>query len=219
VPSPTGTDDGLAVLRRHGLTSRVPAITRRLETRRGAARDAVPVFGPAGSPVVVVGSNRMAVDAAAQAARARGYVVDVVAEPITGDAARAGRAIARRLQGGDRGVRHAVVAGGEPTVRVVAGGRGGRAQHLALAAATDVQRMPAVVLAAGTDGVDGPTDAAGACVDGDTTARAAALGMDVEASLTATDAYPLLARLGALVRTGSTGTNVTDVVVALRTAW
>jgi hydroxypyruvate reductase len=111
------------------------------------------------------------------------------------------------------------VAGGEPTVRVVAGGRGGRAQHLALAAATDVQRMPAVVLAAGTDGVDGPTDAAGACVDGDTTARAAALGMDVEASLTATDAYPLLARLGALVRTGSTGTNVTDVVVALRTAW
>jgi hydroxypyruvate reductase len=79
--------------------------------------------------------------------------------------------------------------------------------------------MPAVVLAAGTDGIDGPTDAAGACVDGDTATRAAALGMDVAASLAATDAYPLLARLGALVRTGPTGTNVTDVVVALRTAW
>jgi hydroxypyruvate reductase len=90
---------------------------------------------------------------------------------------------------------------------------------LALAAATEVQGTSAVLLAAGTDGVDGPTDAAGACVDGGTVDRAAALGMDIDAALAATNTHPLLERLQALVHTGPTGTNVTDLVVALRTAW
>jgi hydroxypyruvate reductase len=90
---------------------------------------------------------------------------------------------------------------------------------LALAAATEVQGTSAVLLAAGTDGVDGPTDAAGACVDGGTVDRAAALGMDIDAALAATDAHPFLERLQALLHTGPTGTNVTDLVVALRTAW
>jgi len=219
VPNPSRADDALAVLARHGLTERVPAITRRLETMRGESARVAARFGAAGTPVVVVGSNRTAVEAAAQAARARGYEVDVVAEPIAGDAASAGRALARRLRAGDRRTHRALVAGGEPTVRVVPGGRGGRAQHLALAAATEVQGTSAVLLAAGTDGIDGPTDAAGACVDGGTVIRAAALGVDVGAVLAATDAHPLLERLQALVRTGPTGTNVTDLVVALRTAW
>jgi glycerate-2-kinase len=219
VPNPSGADDALAVLARHGLAERVPAITRRLETMRAGPAPAASRFGAAGTPVVVVGGNRTAVDAAAQAARARGYDVDVVAEPIAGDAASAGRALARRLRAGERGKRRALVAGGEPTVRVVPGGRGGRAQHLALAAATEVQGTSAVLLAAGTDGVDGPTDAAGACVDGGTVDRAAALGMDIDAALAATNTHPLLERLQALVHTGPTGTNVTDLVVALRTAW
>jgi glycerate-2-kinase len=142
-----------------------------------------------------------------------------VAGPVLGEAAGAGRALARRLRARERGRGCALVAGGEPTVRVVPGGRGGRAQQLALAAATELRGMSAVLLAAGTDGVDGPTDAAGACVDGTTAGQAAALGADVEAALAATDAHPLLDRLGALVRTGPTGTNVTDLVVALRNAW
>src|SRR6185369_9294374 len=112
----------------------------------------------------------------------------------------------------------ALVAGGETTVRV-AGGRGGRCQHLALAAAIDLAGTPAVLLAAGTDGVDGPTDAAGACVDGETVARARAAGWDVGEALALTDSHPLLAHTGDLVRTGPTGTNVADVVVALRGAW
>jgi hydroxypyruvate reductase len=76
----------------------------------------------------------------------------------------------------------------------------------------------AVLLAAGTDGVDGPTDAAGACVDGETVARARRAGLDPEAALAATDSHTLLASAGDLVVTGPTGTNVADVVVALRPA-
>src|SRR5439155_498038 len=75
---------------------------------------------------------------------------------------------------------------------------------------------PAVLLAAGTDGVDGPTDAAGACVDGETAGRARARGLDPAAALARTDSHPLLDAAGDLVRTGPTGTNVADVVVTLR---
>jgi len=96
------------------------------------------------------------------------------------------------------------------------GGVGGRSQHLALAAAIELAGSSAVLLAAGTDGVDGPTDAAGACVDGGTTARARAAGLDAEAALAATDSHRLLAATGDLVQTGPTGTNVADLVVALR---
>ena len=112
----------------------------------------------------------------------------------------------------------AVIAGGETTVRAVPGGCGGRSQHLALAAAVVLDGHDGVVLAAGTDGVDGPTDAAGACVDGSTVTRARACGFDVGAALAVTDSHPVLAATGDLVRTGPTGTNVADLVVALRPA-
>jgi len=167
---------------------------------------------------VLVGGNGDARAAAASAAAARGYVVEHLDVPIAGDAAAAGRMLATRLLAAPAAARVAVVAGGEPTVRVVAGGRGGRAQQLALAAADVLAGSNAVLLAAGTDGVDGPTDAAGACVDGETVARASRCGLSVARALAATDSHPVLAATGDLVRTGPTGTNVADVVVALRAA-
>ena len=103
-------------------------------------------------------------------------------------------------------------------MRVVRGGRGGRSQHLALTAALALVGRPGIVLAAGTDGIDGSTDVAGACVDGETVARARARGFDAVAALAATDSNPLLAASGDLLRTGPTGTNVADLVVALRPA-
>lgn len=167
---------------------------------------------------VVVGGNRDAVAAAAREATARGYEVAVDAAPFTGDAASIGRRLASRLQQGPRDRPFAIVAGGETTVRVARGGRGGRSQHLALAAAIMLAGAPGVLLAAGTDGIDGPTDAAGACVDGGTVARAAARGFDAAWALACTDSNTVLAETGDLLPGGATGTNVADVVVALRNA-
>jgi glycerate 2-kinase len=217
---PTTFADAMAVLARHLAPRDVPpGIVSHLA--RGAAGELADTVKP-GDPLlarvrtVVVGDNRTAVAAAAEAATARGYAVDVVAEPVTGDAAEAGRTLARRALALPPG--GALVAGGETTVRV-RGGSGGRAQHLALAAAVELAGSPVVLLAAGTDGVDGPTDAAGACVDGETMARARAAGADPAEALAATDSHGLLARTGDLVHTGPTGTNVADVVVTLRPAW
>jgi glycerate-2-kinase len=221
VADPTTWADAAAVLDRHLAPEVASAV--RAHVARGAAGEVEDTPKP-GDPAfarahaVLVGGNRDAVAAAARTAGARGYETIVIAEPIEGEAAVAGRALAARLQAAPRDRPVAVVAGGETTVRVVGGGRGGRSQHLALAAALALDGEAGVLLAAGTDGVDGPTDAAGACVDGRTVARARARGLDPAAALVATDSHALLDATGDLVRTGPTGTNVADVVVALRGA-
>jgi len=221
VADPTTFEDALAVLDRFALRARVPpAVVRHLEAGgRGEAPETVKPGDPllSRSRTIVVGNNKTAVEAARRAAEALGYTAAVL-PPLTGDAAEAGRAIVARLRALPGGGAAAVVAGAEPTVRVMRGGRGGRAQHLALAAALALGDLRAVVLAAGTDGVDGPTDAAGALVDAGLVARATAAGVDLRAALDRTDSHPALDALGALVRTGPTGTNVSDLVVALRVA-
>ncbi|HZP42645.1 MAG TPA: DUF4147 domain-containing protein [Candidatus Binatia bacterium] len=222
VPDPSTFADALAALDASVDPAGVPPRVR-AHLVRGAA-GAVPETPKPGdgafarAHTVVVGGNRDAVAAAAAAVRERGWDVDVVPEPLLGPAEAAGPALAARLLVRSRDRAVAVVAGGETTVRAVAGGRGGRCQQLALAAAAVVAGTPAVLLAAGTDGVDGPTDAAGALVDGGTLARAAAAGRDAGRALATTDAYSVLAAAGDLLRTGPTGTNVGDLVVALRPA-
>ena len=101
-------------------------------------------------------------------------------------------------------------------MHLTGGGRGGRNQELALAAAPGIAGIPgAAVFSVGSDGTDGPTDAAGGYVDGDTLAELEAHGLDVSAVLRENDAYPALERTGGLIMTGATGTNVNDVAVAL----
>jgi glycerate-2-kinase len=218
VADPTTFADALAALVRHGVTP-PPDVAAHLA--RGAAGVVAETAKP-GDPRVervrttIVGRNADAVAAAAAAARERGYAVTVVGEPLRGDAALVGDVLAEALRSRlDRGP-VAIVAGGETTVRARPGGVGGRSQHLALAAAIGLDGGPGVLLAAGTDGVDGPTDAAGACVDGGTAGRARAAGFDPDGALHATDSHRVLAATGDLVVTGPTGTNVADVVVALR---
>jgi glycerate-2-kinase len=218
----TTYDDALCVLHRWLAPEAVPPRVRaRLES--GAA-GALPETVKPGDPLLartrleVLADNRTAVAAAAEAARRAAFEPLVLPEPLVGDAAAAGRHVAARLMEGPSGRAVAVIAGGETTVRAVPGGRGGRSQHLALAAAVALDGHDGVVLAAGTDGTDGPTDAAGACVDGGTARRARASGFDVNAALAATDSHPVLAATGDLVRTGPSGTNVADLVVALRPA-
>jgi len=112
-----------------------------------------------------------------------------------------------------------MIAGGETTVNVHGDGKGGRNQEFALAAAGELAGEGEIaVLAAGTDGVDGPTDSAGAYADGTTLARASSLGLDPGAHLSRNDAYPFFEALGDLVVTGPTGTNVADLVIGLATA-
>jgi hydroxypyruvate reductase len=109
-----------------------------------------------------------------------------------------------------------IVAAGETTVTVRGPGTGGRCQEFGLALAERLGALPGtVVLAAGSDGTDGPTDAAGVVVDSTTTARARARGLDGRAALAANDAYPFFAALGDLIRTGPTGTNLMDLYVGL----
>jgi glycerate-2-kinase len=110
-----------------------------------------------------------------------------------------------------------LVAGGETVVTVKGSGRGGRSQELALSAALAIERRRDVaLLAAGTDGADGPTDAAGAFVDGDTVARGRRAGLDAAEALAANDSHSFFRREGGLIRTGATGTNVMDLALVLR---
>jgi hydroxypyruvate reductase len=110
-----------------------------------------------------------------------------------------------------------ILGGGEPTVVVRGNGKGGRAQELVLAAAREIDGAKNIVLlSAGTDGTDGPTDAAGALADHETMARARALGLDADAFLENNDAYPFFRALNDLVMTGPTNTNVNDLMIVLR---
>lgn len=169
----------------------------------------------------VIGSVRAAVDAAARAAQERGYTPLILTTLLNCEAREAGRflaSIARTVRsvGQPLSAPCAILCGGETIVTVTGGGKGGRNQELALSAAIELAGVADVVLASvGTDGTDGPTDAAGGIVDGDTTARMAAQGIDAHAALAQNDAYPALAASGDLLITGPTGANVNDVTLLL----
>jgi glycerate-2-kinase len=182
---------------------------------RHLARDDDPPPTAATGAVVELASNATAVDAAIAAARAEGW--EVRREPsLWGDAEAAGRALATTLRGLRPVVPTLLVAGGETTVNVRGHGRGGRNQTLALAAMLELDGARGTTLVTlATDGEDGPTDAAGAVVDGGSLARARALGLDPAAHLRDDDAYPVFDALGDLLRIGPTGTNVCDLVLAL----
>ena len=165
----------------------------------------------------LVGSLDDALDAAVHAAAARGLDAARAARRLEGDAEAAARRICHELAVGDADL---VVHGGETVVRLPDGaGRGGRCQHLALAAAQAIAgHAEFLVLAAGSDGRDGASEDAGAIVDGGTLARARDAGFEPAAALAAADSGSLLEATGDLVHTGPTGTNVGDIVLALRLA-
>jgi hydroxypyruvate reductase len=164
----------------------------------------------------VVGGRRHAMTGAAREAARRGYRVLTIDEPIVGEAREAGPAFVARGQtlAAPFAGPVCIVASGETTVRVVGRGRGGRNQELVLAGARAIAESDreCVLVSAGTDGVDGPTDAAGALADPTTAARARQQGIgEIQAYLDDNDAWRFFDRLGDLVRTGPTHTNVGDV--------
>lgn len=166
---------------------------------------------------VLAGSRRDAMDGAALEAQQLGYIVQRIHPPTLGDAAAAGRAFVEAAQGivARVGRPACIIGSGETTVTLEGKiGIGGRNQELALAAALAMARSGDVALASvGTDGIDGPTTAAGAIADATTIARAQARGLDASAALARHDSHPLFQALGDLVVTGPTGTNVGDLQV------
>ena len=165
----------------------------------------------------IIGSNRLALAAAGRRARELGYRTLVLASGIQGETreiARVHAAIAREIAVTGHPVKPpaCIITGGEPTVTLRGGGLGGRNQEFALAAAIDIAGLKDVVIfSAGTDGTDGPTDAAGAVADGSTLRR----NPDARRYLENNDSYHYFHPLGALVITGPTHTNVMDVQIVL----
>jgi glycerate 2-kinase len=216
-PDPTTYQDALNVLARYDALDAAPTITRHLRAGACGERPETPKPGdPALASVqnTIIGSNGMAVQAAARHAEEMGFAVQVAPAPAVGEARELGAAlgeIARNLprSGG-------YIVGGETTVTVRGGGRGGRNQEVALAAALAIDGIPDVVVASfATDGIDGPTDAAGALVTDETCARARETCLDLPGYLDNNDSYSCLRALDALLFTGATGTNVNDLAFVL----
>jgi hydroxypyruvate reductase len=221
-PDPTTATEIRSILETHGLLGKTPGTVRATldqviaGTAPETAKPGDPIFRRVSSRIIT--SNAMALDRAAIAAEEHGYLVRRLEGVFQGEAAAQGAMIASALVEAPRPGPLALLAGGETTVALgSAFGLGGRCQELALAAAQVLVASagPAAVLAAGTDGRDGPTDAAGALVDDSTWLRIAAAGIDPAEALRRHDAYPALDAATALIRTGPTGTNVMDVVVGL----
>lgn len=219
-PDPTTYRDAVRCLRRYGLWSSAPRAVRRHLTRglqghlTETPKPGAQLFGKVRHEII--GNNATALRALSAAARSAGWRT-VLLPPFTGDA-RAGGAnlarLAKRILMRQRPVPKpcCLIAGGETTVTVRGSGKGGRAQELALAAAKAVAGLRGVFVAAvATDGTDGPTDAAGAVVSGETWVDAKRIGFDVQAALNDNDSYRALNRLNCHIRMGPTATNVNDL--------
>ena len=220
-PDPSTFLDAAGVLDRYGIRDKVPAAVRaRIDQGVAGAIDETPKPGDrlfARVRITVVGGNRLALDAAARHARQLGFRTLVLSSTIAGETreiARMHAAIAREAAECGRPVKPpaCIITGGETTVTLRGDGLGGRNQEFALAAALDIAGLDnVVVFSAGTDGTDGPTDAAGAIADGDTLSRKP----DARRYLDANDSYHYFEALGDLVITGPTNTNVADVRILL----
>lgn len=179
---------------------------------------------------ILVGNNTQACEAVANTASEMGCEPRIITTSLRGEAREQGQRIAQELfssprssaDGSEVGVRQVLIYGGETTVTIRGTGKGGRNQELALSAAIELERMGAAedpremyIVAIGTDGTDGPTDAAGAIARSNTVRRARQLGMDAQAYLNRNDSYPFFQEIGDLLRTNPTGTNVADIVIAI----
>ena len=212
---PSTCADARQVLRSLHLMDHAPASVRAC-LEEGAAETP----GPGdvrlqGAQRMLLGSNRKALSAAAAEARALGYDAQLRAFDLTGEAREVGRAVAREALRQPAGA--CLLWGGETTVTLTGHGQGGRNQEVALAAALALEdeRRPVLVLSGGTDGIDGPTDFAGAWATPLTAPQARALGLDAQAALDNNDAYPFFSALGSGLRTGPTHTNVMDIILTL----
>jgi len=209
--------EALAIVEHYGVADKLPpAVLKRLSK---VLPDRIPSHGDAQH--LILGNGGDSIHAAAARAAWMGYAVHIIDQRMEGDThaaahrfAASARAAAKARQAG--GPATVLLAGGETTLKVKGAGKGGRNQEFALVAALDLAGVEGVtLLAAGTDGTDGPTDAAGAFADGGSIARGARLGLDAAALLANNDSYNFFSALCDLLITGPTGTNVMDLTIAI----
>lgn len=227
-PDPSTFADAAAVIEKYGLGPTLPAeVTARIrrgvegrEPETAKSRDACFVK----TRNIIVGSLSPALEAACVVAKEHGFSAEIVTAELQGEAREAARLLAEaavlRRERLARGGRACLLYGGETTVRVRGKGIGGRNQELALAFAAEIEGIPGIsLLSAGTDGTDGPTDAAGAIVDGGTAKRAREAGLEPLDYLERNDSYSFFRRLDSEtgqkshILTGPTGTNVMDIQI------
>jgi hydroxypyruvate reductase len=207
-----GNTDAITLLKGAGLWTKLPE----------AARDLLwlpkPMTTTHLADTELVCSNAQSLAAIAHAAP--DWKPQIVKDPLVGDVAHAAESITRHVQTVPGTGRQLIIWGGETTVKITGNGRGGRNQELAVRFARLAKGLPGewVFLSGGTDGRDGPTDAAGGLVDPRTIAHAYANNINVDAALQDNDSYRILDAAGALLKTGATGTNVADVQLFLRVA-
>jgi len=224
-PDPSRYSDCLEIIRKYRLQESIPTPVRSILERgsQGAIAETVKPNDPVFTRVhnVIVGSNRLATEAARSYAASLGYRVTILSNAVQGES----REVAKRHAATVKKVLTLTepmaepacfISGGETTVTVRGDGMGGRNQEFALAAALEIAGTAGVVvLSAGTDGIDGPTTAAGAIVDGATVARGRSKGCDAAKFLARNDSYSYLNATGDLLITGPTHTNVMDIQVML----
>jgi len=225
VPDSTTFSDAIEVLKRYGLWDKAPESIRKVLT--DGEKGFIPETPKANDEVfkkvfnVVIGNCRDACIAACEALKAEGLNTLLLTSLLEGEARHVATvlaSIAREVTVSGKPVQKpaAIVAGGETTVTVVGKGKGGRNQEIALAAALKIKGLGGCVVASlSTDGVDGPTDAAGAVADGKTVARAEKAGIKAEDFLAENNSYSFFSKLDDLIFAGPTGTNVNDISVVI----
>lgn len=225
VPDQSTFADALGIVQHYRLEGEVPpAVLTHLQK---GATGSIPETPKRDAPFfrrtinLLVGNNTMAVFAAAARARQLGYNTLILSTTIIGETrpvAGMHAALAREIvaTGNPLPSPACLISGGETTVTLRGNGKGGRNQEFALAAALEIRDLPGVlILSAGTDGTDGPTDAAGAFADGTTVRRGQAANLDALSQLEKNNAYPFFAALNDLLQTGPTNTNVMDLRMVL----
>ncbi len=228
VPDPSTFSNALDIIEKYGIADKLPesvvshleagARNPEMETPKPFAGDFEDDFQ------LIVGSNDRAKQAADELGQSLGYKTYVVERPLTGEARDAAHFLcnmAKEMREGRQndGKPLMIIAGGETTVTIRGDGTGGRNQEMALQAAIELSSFPDVCFVSfGTDGNDGPTDAAGAYADSDTVLRARKQNLDPSAYLQNNDSYNFFKKLDDLVITGPTGTNVMDIQLVLISA-
>jgi hydroxypyruvate reductase len=220
VPDPSTFSDAFTILEKYQLIQKIStSVVNHLENGRTKIIADTPKPGDKifdHTRTYIIGDNNIALHAAAEQAKKLGYETEILTSEMQGDAEIAAKEWTAKAMAHDRNKKYCLIAGGETTVKVKGNGKGGRAQQFALTAAMAMQNAPHIsLLAGGTDGTDGPTDAAGAMVNGNTIANARSKGLEAEKYLNNNDAYTFFEKAGGLLKTGPTQTNVMDIIVTL----